>query len=176
MWEKNSIYEAGTFGTLKPYSKEFIDAFMTKPKDWPTPYEEFPLKNGQNDQEYSKTGDHIKKYNLKFARTPLLVAFEVEPGFWSLNMAANPDIIVCQIDHNDKVFRFSEVEGDDALTARTYAGKIFRDNYVQGYNKKRSQVVKGAATNYTTSTDIVQKDFTNSKFLTKLDISNFFKV
>lgn len=174
MWVENTIYEAGQYGTLKDYSKLFIDAFMTKPKDWPVPYEEFPIKNGQTDQEFSGVDSRIKKYNLKFARTPLLVAFEIEPGFWSLNLASDPNIVVCQIDHNDKVYRLGETISDEVMTALTYATRIFKYSYA-GYDKKTNRPARGKGLGYTTSAEIVTKDFTNSKYLTRLDLTSFFR-
>lgn len=190
MWSKNSIYEAGMFGSLKGYQRRFIDDFMSKPKDWPTPYEAFPIPNGMNDVEYDNLKDQeenperakrVEKYNLQFAkkyrdaRTPIMIAYEIEPGFWSLNDAANPDSIICQIDHNDKVFRFTAYESDAAQTVQNYALKVFRDKYQEGYDKKRSLVMKKLPKDYTTSSQIVTKDFTNSKYLTKLDVLKFFK-
>jgi hypothetical protein len=175
-WSDDSIYEAGKF-SMKPYSKAFVDEFMAKPKDWPVPYEKFPLKEGETDQDYSGTKEYIKKYNLKdIARTPLLVVYEIEPGFWSLNLASNPDVVIAQIDHNDKLLRIPEVEGDDALTARNYVAKVFRQRYIDDYDTSRGQVKKKRDTDYSTTAEIVTKDFTNSKYITKMDLTYLWKV
>jgi len=195
MWLENSIYEAGSFKSMRDYQKRFVIDFMAKPKDWPVPYEQFPIPDGMNDVEYDNIKDaeenptrqeYVKKYNLAFAkaardrRTPLLVCYEIEPGFYSLNMASNPNSIACQIDHNDKLFRHSEVDSDEALTVRTLAAKLFQQNYMFGYDKKKSVSLSRTQRNaqrgaYNVSTELVTKDFANVKYLTKLDITNFFR-
>lgn len=169
MLYENTIYEAGGY-TLKPYSKSFIDAFMTKPEH------DFPLKDGMTDQEYSGTDKYIKKFGLeKIARSPLLVAYEVEDGVWSLNLASDPDIVIAQIDHANKLYRTPEVESPEARTAQIYTNSLFRNIYIHDYDKKRSVVKKRHDDDYGRTAEIITKDWTNSKFLTRLDISNLWK-
>jgi len=160
---EGTIYEAGGF-RMKDYSMWFIDAFLTKPD------KKFPLKEGMTDKEYSGVKSHMSHY-----RPPLLVVFEVEPGVWSLNLAKDPDTVICQIDHNEKVLRLSDSTDREVVTARGYAKKIFDRTYRKSYDTKRSVVTRSHDDDYGVTTDIITKDFTNSKYISKLDISSLLK-
>ncbi len=161
---EESIYEAGKF-KMAQYSKDFIDDFLTKPD------KSFPLKNGMTDKDYSGVRDDMAHY-----RPPLLVVYEIEPDIWSLNLAEDPDTVVCQIDHKDKLLRIPEPVSDEAKTAVYYAMNAFNSSYIQNYSKKRSVVLKGTDTDYKKTGEIIEKDFTHSKYITRFDISNLFKI
>lgn len=160
-----TIYEAQGF-KMKKYSQEFIDAFLMKPGS----NDDLPVKDGMNDKEFTGV-----KSNMPHYRDALLVAFEIEPGVWSLNLAKDPDTIICQIDHNKKLLRITEVTTPDALTAQSYAISVFNKKYRKSYDTKRSVVTRRHDDDYSMSSDVIVKDFTNSKFITYLDISKLFK-
>lgn len=189
-----TVYEAGNFRLYEPEFR-ILDKFMSDPN------EDSPLHDGDTSMDVSpdeiespgrgkgKENNYVKgklKKGEGEKKNPILQVFEVEDGVWALCLENDPEVCICQIDHNNFTLR----EGNShhsgfTLTVWNYVKDLFTERFEPQISKpKNAKEKKQGSENtgnydYSTNKDLIK--FTPStmianKYIKKLDLSQWLKV